>query len=82
MQTLGAILIENGLPDLQWSLIEAHRNREGIWRIKFCYELEPSLSMNQAQAAALVVQLQLAGEKDCAEEIYDAVNRAKRYSAM
>ena len=82
MQTLSAILFQNGLPDLPCSLIEAHRNREGRWRIKFCYELEPPLSMDPAQASDLVVQLRSAGEMDLASEINDAVERARRYTAM
>lgn len=82
MQTLSAILLQNGLPDLPCSLIEAHRNREGIWRIKFCYESKPPLSMAPAQASGLVVQLQGAGEMDLAGEIDDAIERARRYTAM
>ena len=82
MQTLSAILFQNGLPDVPCSLIEAHRNGEGIWRIKFCYELEPPLSMAPAQASDLVVQLKGAGEMDLASEIDDAIQRARRYAAM
>jgi hypothetical protein len=37
MSTLSALLLENGLPNLPVLLVEPHRNREGVWRIKFSY---------------------------------------------
>jgi len=46
MFTLSALLFENGLPTLPVLLIEPHRNREGVWRIKFCYETDQPLSMS------------------------------------
>jgi hypothetical protein len=82
MRTLSAILFENGLPDLPISLIEPHRNKSGVWRIKFCYDDGEPLSMDQALAATLVTRLREAGETDLALEIDDAVQRSRRYASM
>lgn len=49
MVTLSALLFQNGLPDLPQSLVEPHRNRAGVWRIKFCYEAGEPRSMNVVQ---------------------------------
>lgn len=82
MQTLSAILFQNGLPDLSVSLIEPHRNLEGVWRIKFCYEPAQPLSMDSVRASNLVALLRNMGEADLALEIDDAVQRARRYATM
>jgi len=82
MQTLSAILFQNGLPDLPVLLIEPHRNLKGVWRIKFCYESAQPLSMDPVQASNLVALLKEMGEADLALEIDDAVQRARRYATM
>ena len=82
MQTLSALLFENGLPDLPVLLIEPHRNRGGIWRIKFSYDTGEPLSMSTVQASAMAVRLHQIGEADLADEIDDATRSATRYASM
>ena len=79
---LSALFYENGLPDLPITLIEPHRNREGVWRIKFCYADDEPLSMSSVQASALAGNLHQMGEAQLADEIDDAVRSAKRYCSM
>jgi hypothetical protein len=57
MLTLSALLIENGLPNLPVQLIEPHRNRAGVWRIKFNYEVGEPLSMSAGQASTMASSL-------------------------
>jgi len=76
------LLFQNGLPDLPVLLIEPHRNRSGIWRIKFSYDADEPLSMETGQAASLAADLHQIGEEDFAVEIDDAVRSATRYSSM
>jgi hypothetical protein len=80
--TLSRLLFENGLPDLPVLLIEPHRNQEGVWRIKFCYDNEEPLSMDVAQATELSLHLSEIGEAAFGAEINDAVKSATRYSSM
>jgi len=40
MTNLSLVLFQNGLPDLPVVLIEPHRSRSGIWRIKFSYDVD------------------------------------------
>ena len=80
--TLSALLFQNGLPDLPVSLIEPHRNRAGVWRIKFNYETFEPLSMSADQAATMIPLLQELGEAELADEIGIAVNSATRYASM
>ena len=80
--TLSALLFQNGLPDLPQSLVEPHRNRAGVWRIKFSYEDGEPLSMDVAQAAAMAALLRELGEIDMADEVTSAVTSAKRYATM
>jgi hypothetical protein len=82
MLTLPTLLFQNGLPDLPASLIEPHRNRAGIWRIKFSYEAVEPLSMAADQAATMIPLLHELGEAELAEEIGIAVNSATRYASM
>ena len=82
MFTLSALLFENGLPNLPVLLIESHRNREGVWRIKFCYETDQPLSMSAVQASAMAIHLHQIGEVQLAGEIDDAVRSATRYESM
>ena len=82
MFTLSTLLLENGLPDQPILLIEPHRNRGGIWRIKFCYDDVEPLSMNAEQASKLAVTLHQLGQSEIASEIEEAVGRAKHYDAM
>ena len=49
MLTLPALLFHNGLPNLPQSLIEPHRNRAGVWRIKFSYEAGEPLSWTSSR---------------------------------
>jgi len=70
------------LPNLPVLLIEPHRNREGVWRIKFCYETDQSLSMSAVQASAMAIHLHQIGEVQLAGEINDAVRSATRYESM
>ena len=82
MQTLSALLFENGLPNLPVALIEAHRNRGGVWRIKFSYEAAEPLSMSAEQASIMATSLQLIEEPELADEIRSAVTSAKHYASM
>jgi len=75
MFTLSALLFENGLPNLPVLLIEPHRNREGVWRIKFCYETDQPLSMSAVQASAMAIHLHQIGEAQLAGEIDDGTKR-------
>jgi hypothetical protein len=43
-------------------LIEPHRSRGGIWRIKFCYDADQPLSMSAEQASSLATDLYQLGE--------------------
>jgi len=82
MSSLSLLLFENGLPDLPVVLIEPHRNRGGIWRIKFSYNTDESLSMSAGQASSLATDLHQIGEDLLAGEIDDAVRSATRYQTM
>ena len=82
MLTLSALLLENGLPDVPALLIEPHRNRGGVWRIKFSYETGDPLSMSAGQAATMVSNLHEIGEADLAGEINSAIKSAVRYESM
>jgi hypothetical protein len=79
---LSALLFQNGLPDLPQSLVEPHRNRAGVWRIKFSYEESEPLSMDVTQAAAMATLLRELGEGEMADEVTSAVTSAKRYASM
>jgi hypothetical protein len=79
---LSVLFSENGLPDLPITLIEPHRNREGVWRIKFCYADGEPLSMSSVQASTLASNLHQIGETQLATEIDDAVRSAQRYCSM
>ena len=80
--TLPALLFQNGLPDLPSSLIEPHRNRAGVWRIKFSYEAGEPLSMDVVQAATMAARLRELGEIELADEVTSAITSAKRYATM
>ena len=82
MLTLPALLLHNGLPNLPQSLIEPHRNRAGVWRIKFSYEAGEPLSMDVVQAATMASDLRELGEVELADEVTTAVTTAKRYATM
>jgi hypothetical protein len=82
MLTLSALLFENGLPNLPVLLIEPHRNRGGVWRIKFSYDNGEPLSMSTVQAAAMAARLHQIGEVDLAGEIDAATKTATRYASM
>jgi hypothetical protein len=82
MVTLSALLLENGLPNLPVLLIEPHRNREGVWRIKFSYETAEPLSMSTVQASRMASRLNKIGEVELAVEIDDAIKNAVRYASM
>jgi hypothetical protein len=82
MTSLSLLLFQNGLPDLPVALIEPHRNRSGIWRIKFSYDTDQPLSMSAEQASSLAIDLHQIGEDELAHEIDDAVRSATRYGAM
>lgn len=82
MFTLSALLFDNGLPDLPVLLIEPHRNHQGIWRIKFCYDDAEPLSMNAQQASRMAIKLHQIDQTDFACEIDEAVRRAIHYSSM
>ena len=82
MSTLSALLLENGLPNLPVLLIEPHRNRGGIWRIKFSYETAEPLSMSTVQASKMASLLHKIGEFELADEIDDAIKSAVRYASM
>ena len=66
MTGLSLLLFQNGLPDLPVVLIEPHRNRGGIWRIKFCYDADQPLSMSAEQASSLATDLYRLGEDQLA----------------
>ena len=82
MLTLSALLFENGLPNLPVLLIEPHRNRGGVWRIKFSYETGEPLSMSTVQASTMASGLQKIGEVELADEIDGAIRSAVRYASM
>jgi hypothetical protein len=82
MTSLSLLLFQNGLPDLPVVLIEPHRNRGGIWRIKFSFDADRPLSMSAGQASSLATDLNQIGEDQLAGEIDDAVRSATRYSSM
>ena len=82
MSTLLALLLENGLPNLPVLLVEPHRNREGVWRIKFSYDTAEPLSMNTVQASTMASRLNKIGEVELADEIDDAIKNAVRYASM
>jgi hypothetical protein len=50
MFRLSALRFDNGLPDLPVLLIEPHRNRHGIWRIKFCDKRSQSAARPASRA--------------------------------
>ena len=82
MLTLSALLFENGLPNLPVLLVEPHRNRSGVWRIKFTYETGEPLSMSAVQASTMVPELHKIGEGELADEIDSAIKTAARYVSM
>ena len=82
MTKLSLLLLQNGLPDLPVLLVEAHRNRGGIWRIKFNYDAGQPLSMSAEQASSLATDLHQIGEQLLADEVNEAVKSATRYSSM
>jgi hypothetical protein len=82
MLTLTALLIENGLPNLPVQLIEPHRNRAGVWRIKFNYEVGEPLSMSASQASTMASSLNDIGETELADELNGAIKSAVRYASM
>ena len=82
MLTLTALLIENGLPNLPVQLIEPHRNRAGVWRIKFNYEVGEPLSMSASQASTMASSLNDIGETELADEFNGAIKSAVRYASM
>ena len=82
MTSLSLLLFQNRLPDLPVVLIEPHRNRGGIWRIKFSYDTDQPLSMSAEQASSLATDLHQIGEDELGDEIDDAVRSATRYNAM
>ena len=82
MLTLTALLIENGLPNLPVQLIEPHRNRAGVWRIKFNYEVGEPLSMSAGQASTMASSLNDIGETELADELDGAIKSAVRYTSM
>ena len=82
MISLSLLLFQNGLPDLPVLLVEPHRNRSGIWRVKFSYDADEPLSMSAEQASSLATDLYQLGEDELAGEIDDAVRSATRYGSM
>jgi len=82
MVTLSALLLENGLPNLPVLLVEPHRNREGVWRIKFSYDTAEPLSMSTVQASTMASRLNKIGKVELAVEIDDAIKNAVRYASM
>jgi hypothetical protein len=82
MGTLSALLFENGLPNLPVVLIEPHRNHGGVWRIKFSYETDESVSMSTVQASTMASGLHEIGEVELADEIDGAIKSAARYASM
>ncbi|WP_082512509.1 hypothetical protein [Afipia sp. Root123D2] len=79
---LSVLFFENGLPDLPIILVEPHRNRQGVWRIKFCYADRKPLSMSSIQASALAGNLHQISEIQLADGINGAVRSAGRYCTM
>jgi hypothetical protein len=63
-------------------LIEPHRNRGGIWRIKFWFDADQPLSMSAEQASSLATDLYQLGEDQLAGEIDDAVRSVTRFVSM
>ncbi|WP_244548825.1 hypothetical protein [Bradyrhizobium canariense] len=63
-------------------LIEPHRNRGGIWRIKFSHDADQPLSISAGQAPSLATDLHQIGEDQLAGKIDDAVRSATRYGSM
>jgi hypothetical protein len=82
MSTLSALLLENGLPNLLFLLIEPHRNHGGVWRIKFTYETAEPLSMSTVQASTMASRLYKIGEFQLADEIDEAIKNAMRYASL
>jgi hypothetical protein len=82
MSTLSALLLENGLPNLPVLLVEPHRNREGVWRIKFSYDTAEPLSMSTVQASTMASPLNKIGEVELAVETDDAIKNAVRYASI
>jgi hypothetical protein len=82
MAPLHALLLNNGLLNQPILLIEPHRNRHGIWRIKFSYDDFEPLSMDAQQASQLAISLHQIGEDELAGEIDEAVGRATHYETM
>jgi hypothetical protein len=82
MAPLHALLLNNGLLDQPIVLIEPHRSRHGIWRIKFSYDDFEPLSMDAQQASQLAISLHRIGEDELAGEIDEAVGRAAHYETM
>jgi hypothetical protein len=82
MVTLSGLFFENGLPNLPAVLIEPHRNRGGVWRIKFSFETGEPLSMSVDQASTMASGLHKIGEAELADEIDDAIKSAVRYASM
>jgi hypothetical protein len=82
MTSLLLLLFQNGLPDLPVVLIEPHRNRGGIWRIKFSYDADRPLSMRPGRRRLWQPISNQIGEDQLAGEIDDAVRSATRYSSM
>jgi hypothetical protein len=82
MLTLSALLIENGLPNLPVQLIEPHRNRAGVWRIKFNYDAGEPLSMSADQASTMASSLHTIGESELADELDGAIRSAVRFASM
>jgi hypothetical protein len=68
MFALSTLLLDNGLPDQPILLIEPHRTRVGVWRIKFCYDDVEPLSMNAEQASKLAIRLHQMGQDELACE--------------
>lgn len=82
MLTLSKLLQDNGLHDQPILLVEAHRDRGGIWRIKFSYDQVEPLSMDSEQASRFATTLREIGEDEIASEICEAVLSAHRYATM
>jgi hypothetical protein len=82
MHTLSKLLQDNGLHDQPILLVEAHRDRGGIWRIKFSYDEVEPLSMDSEQASKFAITLREIGEDEIASEICEAVLSAHRYATM
>ncbi|HWX77887.1 MAG TPA: hypothetical protein VNY32_10430 [Candidatus Acidoferrales bacterium] len=70
------------MPNLPVLLVEPHRNREGVWRIKFSYDTAEPLSMSTVQASTMASRLNRIGEVELAVEIDDAIKNAVRYASL